>query len=385
MKLGHAALLFVSLAAGPGGADAQDYVRVSVNEEVVASVLPSSVRRDQADSDLVWADVRFASRAKLFLPSTQQGNSYKSIDMRALVNCAEANNAMEIETVFRSRNGSVVERHTHDRATAPRFAVSPGSVNSMWISWVCNRVAPKAAALATAAASASPQTEVAASESKRPKERDRKSMSSGTAFIVSRDGHALTNNHVVRACDGVTLTSTEGTEVAGRIIVRDERNDLALIGTSAVVSSVATFRRTSLRSGEDVVALGFPYRGLLAADVNVSVGIVSAMAGLLNDTSQLQISAPVQPGNSGGPLLDALGAVAGVVVAKLDALVVAKVTGDIPQNINFAIKGEVAQSFLRSHGIEPSIGPDKGTKPSVADSVQAARKYTFLVECEAKR
>lgn len=378
MKLGHAGLLIVALALGASDVHAQDYVRVSVNDEVVASVLPSSVRRDQTDSDLVWADVRFLSRAKLFLPSTQQGNSYKSIDMRTLVNCAEANNAVEIETVFRGRSGSVVERHTYDRSTAPRFAVSPGSVNSMWINWVCNRVAPKSA-LATAAVPASSQPEVAASESKRPKERDRKSTSSGTAFMVSRDGHALTNNHVVRACDSVTLTSTEGAEVAGRIIVRDERNDLALIGTSAVASSVAAFRRTSLRSGEDVVALGFPYRGLLAADVNVSVGIVSAMAGLLNDTSQLQISAPVQPGNSGGPLLDALGTVAGVVVAKLDALVVAKVTGDIPQNINFAIKGEVAQSFLRSHGIEPSFGTDKGMKPSVADSVQAARKYTFLV------
>ena len=60
--------------------------------------------------------------------------------------------------------------------------------------------------------------------------------------------------------------------------------------------------------------------------------------GLLDDISQLQISAPIQPGNSGGPLLDEYGNVAGVVVAKLRALAVAKATGDIPQNVNFAVK-----------------------------------------------
>lgn len=71
----------------------------------------------------------------------------------------------------------------------------------------------------------------------------------------------------------------------------------------------------------------------------------------------------------------------GVVVAKLDALRFAKLNGDIPQNINFAIKSEVAQTFLRSNGVEPVFLGQKSGSASTAEHVQAARQYTWLVEC----
>jgi hypothetical protein len=206
---------------------------------------------------------------------------------------------------------------------------------------------------------------------------------SGTGFAVGPTS-VLSNAHVVTDCKEVDLTSVGGDTFTAKVTARDTRNDLALLTLEAPRHPYASFRRTSLRAGEDVVALGFPYRGLLASDVNVSVGNVSAMAGLRNDTSQMQISAPVQPGNSGGPLLDEAGAVAGVVVAKLDALAVAKAVGDIPQNINFAIKGEVAQSFLRAHGIEPRPASEV-KRTSVADRVQAARPYTYLITCKSVR
>jgi S1-C subfamily serine protease len=166
--------------------------------------------------------------------------------------------------------------------------------------------------------------------------------SSGSAFAVHPAGKLLTNSHVVEGCSEVSVTDRTGRVRDARVETRDERNDLALISLDSPVADIASFRRLPVRSGEDVVAVGFPRRGLLATDVNVSKGIVSATAGLRNDTSQLQISAEVQPGNSGGPLLDSSGSIAGVVVAKLDAIAVANVVGDIPQNVNFAIKAEVA-------------------------------------------
>jgi S1-C subfamily serine protease len=114
---------------------------------------------------------------------------------------------------------------------------------------------------------------------------------------------------------------------------------LALLKANFQPSKIAYFRaKGSVRSGNDIIALGFPLHGLLGSQLKVSTGIVSATVGLLDDISQLQISAPIQPGNSGGPLLDEYGNVAGVVVAKLRALAVAKATGDIPQNVNFAVK-----------------------------------------------
>ena len=69
-----------------------------------------------------------------------------------------------------------------------------------------------------------------------------------------------------------------------------------------------------------MVAIGYPYHGLLTSDFTVTTGIVSSLSGIFNDTRHLQISAAVQPGNSGGPLLDFTGAVVGVVAAKLDAI-----------------------------------------------------------------
>ena len=94
----------------------------------------------------------------------------------------------------------------------------------------------------------------------------------------------------------------------------------------------------------------------------------------------IQISAPVQKGNSGGPVLDSAGNVVGVVVSKLDALRIARATGDIPQNVNFAVSAGTARAFLDSEGVAYATAPsDKPRAPE--DVAAAARKFTVLVEC----
>lgn len=206
--------------------------------------------------------------------------------------------------------------------------------------------------------------------------------SSGSAFAVHKSGKLLTNSHVVEGCSEVTLIDRDGRLHSARVEARDERTDLALVAVEFSLTRVAIFRREPIRAGEDVIAVGFPLRGLLATDLNVSKGIVSAAAGFRNDTSRLQISAAVQPGNSGGPLLDASGAVVGVVVSKLNAIAVASVIGDIPQNVNFAIKGEVASVFLKTYGLEPTVATAATVGLiAVPDVVENARQYTFVVEC----
>jgi S1-C subfamily serine protease len=131
------------------------------------------------------------------------------------------------------------------------------------------------------------------------------------------------------------------------------------------------------------VATGYPYHGLLTSDFTVSTGIVSSLSGLLNDTRFLQISAPIQPGNSGGPLLDTSGNVVGVVAAKINAIRFAKATGDLPENINFAIKTGAVRDFL-----DNSVVPYQTAEPSAelktAQVASNARAYTMLVSCSAK-
>jgi hypothetical protein len=112
----------------------------------------------------------------------------------------------------------------------------------------------------------------------------------------------------------------------------------------------------------------------------VTTGTISALSGLRNDRRNIQISAPVQPGNSGGPLLGEDGSIVGVVVEKIDAIKVARATGDIPQNVNFAISLGTLQSFLNANGVAYALSDGKGTK-SPAEIAAEASRYTVLIEC----
>jgi Trypsin-like peptidase domain len=206
-------------------------------------------------------------------------------------------------------------------------------------------------------------------------------ISSGSGVMIGDHGEVLTNAHVVNACAQIIVRSPAGDSATAQFIARDEKNDLAVVRTRPL-SSVATFRDGKpVRAGDAIVALGYPLAGLLATTANLTVGNVSALAGLGDDSRYLQISAPVQPGNSGGPLLDGSGHLVGIVTAKLDAALVARFTGDIPQNVNFALKAEVARTFLDSKGIAYHSAPsDKQLSP--ADVGNVARPFTLRIECE---
>src|SRR5262249_30488707 len=131
-----------------------------------------------------------------------------------------------------------------------------------------------------------------------------------------------------------------------------------------------------------VVAIGYPFHGLLTSDFTVTTGIVSSLSGLLNDTRFLQISAAVQPGNSGGPLFDSKGQVVGMVAAKINALKFANATGEIPENIKCAInRGELRDSL--DNGVVPYGTSDSGADLGTADIARNAREFTLLISCMA--
>lgn len=206
-------------------------------------------------------------------------------------------------------------------------------------------------------------------------------VSTGTGFVITKAGHVLTNFHVVNGCSEMRGRAPGGRTLPGEVVAKDPQNDLAVVKLSSPLSHVASFRSGQpLRQGDGVVVYGFPFGDALAAEGNLTTGNVSALAGLANDSRQLQISAPVQPGNSGGPLVDMSGNVVGIIVAKLNALAMMKITGDVPQNINFAIKAGVAESFLEANGIAyqtAASGPAMG----VSDVGGHTRQFTLKLEC----
>jgi Trypsin-like peptidase domain len=201
---------------------------------------------------------------------------------------------------------------------------------------------------------------------------------SGSGFSITAQGNILTNYHVVERCSDVAV-GPQGSSESARIIAFDQQNDLALLALPHPVPVWLSFRENRLKLGETVLAAGYPLQGLVASSLNLTTGSVSALAGLHDDTRMVQFTAAVQPGSSSGALLDQSGTIVGVVTAKLSPLI-AQFTGDIPQNVNFAVKASVVRDFLDSRGIEYRTAPPLPltATPEVADKIA---KAIFPVRC----
>ncbi len=207
----------------------------------------------------------------------------------------------------------------------------------------------------------------------------RNAKSSGTGFYVSGSGHIVTNNHVIAECSAINVMPPGGASVSATLVAKDKTNDLAILKTSSSPPAVPGLR-TQMRLGESVYVFGFPLTGLLSTSGNFTAGAITATTGTEDDTRLAQISAPVQPGNSGGPLLDKYGNVIGVIVSKLNALNVAAATKDIPQNVNFAIKSGIAMNFLDTNGVVANgvVSTRELPPEAIAD---LAKSFTVQVLC----
>ena len=208
--------------------------------------------------------------------------------------------------------------------------------------------------------------------------------SNGTGFVISATGQIITNHHVIDGCVGdIKGNLTGGAQAVLRVVSKDPANDLALLqGPADQFRNFAKIRDRSIRSGDSVTAIGFPFHGLLTSDFTVTTGIVSSLSGIKNDSRLLQISAAVQPGNSGGPLLDSGGQIVGMVAAKLNALALLRATGNIPENINFAIKTGAIRDFLDNSVVAYETAAP-GAELKTSDIAEAARAYTLLISCTA--
>ncbi len=217
---------------------------------------------------------------------------------------------------------------------------------------------------------------------KREEEEEGGTVSAGTGFFINTKGHVLTNNHVVQGCRDLIIQLPDGDLKAGHVVAWDSRNDLAVIRVRTEVKTFATFNLGAhYRQGDVVMTYGYPLPGTLTTLGNLTVGNLSALSGVKNNSRDLQISVPVQPGNSGGPLVDAKGNVIGVIVSGLDDLHGLLTSGAVPQNVNFAIKDVVAKTFLDAHRI-PYTETRKTAVLSPPDIGDQMKEYVVWVICE---
>ena len=213
------------------------------------------------------------------------------------------------------------------------------------------------------------------SERAQPKD-NKASLSAGSGFFVDGVGHIITNNHVVDGCTAVHVARYG----LARIIRRDPPNDLALVAVDAAPKSYAKFRQHDLEQAQKILAFGYPLVDLLGGSMNVTSGIVSSLTGLDGDTRYVQISAPIQPGNSGGPLVDERGHIAGVVTSKMDARALERKTGAVPENVAWASRISLVENFLKISGVQYEVGTETASKLD-QEIAKDADRFTVLIGC----
>lgn len=185
-----------------------------------------------------------------------------------------------------------------------------------------------------------PQTSLAAASGEPPR-------ASGTGFFVTEDGYLVTNFHVVSGA-GSCMVRTRLGKFPARVVKSDERNDLALLKVIGNFAALPIGNSAAAKLGDPVFTIGFPNTDVQGIEPKLTRGDINSMAGIKDDPRHFQISVPVQPGNSGGPLVDAGGSVVGVVTMRLGDWRTLKLTGALPQNVNYAVKSAHIRALVEA-------------------------------------
>jgi S1-C subfamily serine protease len=205
--------------------------------------------------------------------------------------------------------------------------------------------------------------------------------STGTGFFITPDT-LVTNNHVVNGCAELKLRKNGGDTSGVRLLATSASDDLAILRAPTPGKSFLKLRvGAPIKPAEPVLVFGYPLAQALSSAGNTTLGNVTALSGLQDDSRYIQISAAVQPGNSGGPAVDEAGRLIGVVVSKLNAMAIARVTGDIPQNVNFAIKVTTLMNFLEGHNVRYEPADLAAAPLPVTDRAERAEASSTQIEC----
>lgn len=204
----------------------------------------------------------------------------------------------------------------------------------------------------------------------------------GSGFAL-KDGYVVTNHHVIENAKSIKIRGIKGDfsqSYNASVAISDKNNDIALIkindsnfqGFGNIPYAIAS---TTSEVGEDVFVLGYPLTATMGDEIKYTTGVISSKTGFQGDISLYQISAPIQPGNSGGPLFDSKGNIIGIVSSKHSEA----------ENAGYAIKSLFLKSLIESYSSVPII-PDKltistNTRP---DQIKIVKPFVFLIECDAE-
>lgn len=207
--------------------------------------------------------------------------------------------------------------------------------------------------------------------------------SSGTGFFISSDGLIATNFHVIEGGQSITITRFNGRQSIATPLITDKANDIAVLQVheGSTEAFLPVRHSSTVQLGADLLTIGFPLTSIQGIEPKVTSGILSSLSGMRDDPTRFQISVPVQPGNSGGPLIAKDGSVVGIVTSKLNAMGVVKATGDIPQNVNFAVKSSYLVELFGTRLIDSRVKANFKAGPTLSteDIVRRALNAVVLI------
>jgi S1-C subfamily serine protease len=172
-------------------------------------------------------------------------------------------------------------------------------------------------------------------------------ISSGSGFFISEDGLLLTAAHVIVDDNPIQVKVGE-TELPARIVRMDVVNDIAILKVTGAFHYLPLGNSTGVKLGSMIFTIGYPEPHVQGLEPKLTKGEINSLAGLHDDPRKFQISAPIQPGNSGGPIIDEMGNVIGIVDSSLDVGKTLALTGGVPQNVNYAVKINYARLLLET-------------------------------------
>ena len=232
-------------------------------------------------------------------------------------------------------NDKIIYSYTWKESEIDMSPVIPGSIGEAGLEYACSH---------------------AKAEARKKKEAAKTEPYSGTGWPVAA-GFVVTNNHVVEGRNHIILIRQDGVKIPATVAAHDAFNDLALLEVedAGLLPAALPLSSKPAALGEKIVTVGYPHPDLLGVKPKLTEGVVNSTSGLGDDPRALQISVPIQAGNSGGPLVNMEGKVVGIVTSKVNAVKMFKWTGDLPQNINYGIKISYLQGLLSSVSPEKRI------------------------------
>lgn len=199
----------------------------------------------------------------------------------------------------------------------------------------------------------------------------------GTCFAASPDGHLVTNDHVIRGASKINVRLPDGEIFDVKLIKSSPSTDLAILKIDAKTKNfLPIVSSRSVKRGDKVFTVGYPVAGMLGLEAKYTEGVISSMSGIDNEPIVYQITVPVQPGNSGGPLVNEDGQVVGVITSTASFLEFLEYSGTMPQNINWAVKSDYLLPMI-------DFNPPTNKTTSRDDAINAAEKASCMVITES--